>query len=308
MGGRLQRFFARLWRDTGTGWRLARIALLLAAAGVILLVVFESRFIYFPAKYPEGDWRAREPRAVEGRTTARVEDVWLVAEDGVRLHAWHAAPVVGRAGALAPVATDRAVLFLHGNAGNVSHRYEIVEDFAKLPANVLALDYRGYGRSDGAPSEDGLYRDARAAWDYLTETRGVPARRVVIYGESLGGAVAVDLAARVEPCALVVQSSFTSIADMAAEVMPFVPRFLLRTKMNSLEKIARVRAPVLVVHSPADEVVPYKLGRRLYDAAPHPKRFHEIKGAPHNLTHEIGGAAYLGALREFIDSACREQS
>ncbi|HEY9286275.1 MAG TPA: alpha/beta hydrolase, partial [Pyrinomonadaceae bacterium] len=217
----------------------------------------------------------------------------------------HAAPFVGRGGALAPVATDRAVLFLHGNAGNVSHRHEIIESFAALPSNVLALDYRGYGRSDGSPSEEGLYRDARAAWDYLTKTRGFPANRVVIYGESLGGAVAVDLAARVRPCALVVQSSFTSIADMAAEVMPFVPRFLVRTKMNSLEKIARVRAPVLVVHSPADDVVPYKLGRKLYDAAPEPKRFHEIKNAPHNLTHEIGGAAYVAALRDFVDSACK---
>jgi uncharacterized protein len=304
----LRRFLTALWRNTGFGWRLARVAATLAAAGVTLVVVFESRFIYFPAKYPEGDWRVREPRAVEGRTTARIEDVWLTAEDGVRLHAWHAAPVTGRGGALEAVATDRAVLFLHGNAGNVSHRYEIIESFATLPANVLALDYRGYGRSHGTPSEDGLYADAQAAWDYLTQTRGVPADRVVIYGESLGGAVAVDLASRVQPCALVVQSSFTSIADMAAEVMPFVPRFLLRTKMNSLDKIARVRCPVLVVHSPADDIVPYKLGRKLYEAAPEPKRFHEIKDAPHNLTHDIGGAAYLAALREFVDSACREKS
>lgn len=308
MGGTVKLFFARLWRDTGVGWRLARITLLLAAAGLVLLVVFESRFIYFPAKYPEGDWRAREPRAVEGRTTARVEDVWLRTEDGVRLHAWHAAPFVGRGGALEAVATDRAVLYLHGNAGNVSHRYEIIESFAALPAHVLALDYRGYGRSEGKPSEEGLYADARAAWDYLTKTRGFPADRVVVYGESLGGAVAVDLAARVEPCALVVQSSFTSIADMAAEVMPFVPRFLVRTKMDSLEKIARVRAPVLVVHSPADEIIPYRLGRKLYDAAPEPKRFHEIKGAPHNLTHEIGGADYAAALRDFVNSACQQKN
>jgi uncharacterized protein len=300
----LKSFLVNLWGNAGAGWRLARVAALLAAVVPALIVVFESRFIYFPAKYPEGDWRAREPRAVEGRAAARVEDVWLTAADGVRLHAWHAAPVVGRAGALEPVETDRAVLYLHGNAGNISHRREIIESFSSLPANVLALDYRGYGRSEGTPSEEGLYRDARAAWDYLTGTRGVRPDRVVVYGESLGGAVAVDLAARVRPCALVVQSSFTSIADMAAEVMPFVPRFLVRTKMNSLEKIARVRAPVLVVHSPADEVVPYRLGRKLYDAAPGPKRFHEIKGAPHNLTHDIGGAAYLDALREFVDSAC----
>jgi hypothetical protein len=301
----LNRFLVNLWRNTGAPWRLARVVALLAAAGLAYVLVFESKFIYFPSKYPQGDWRAREPRAVEGRVTARVEDVWLTAADGVRLHAWHASPVVGRGGALVPVGTDRTLLYLHGNAGNVSHRREIIERFASLPANVLALDYRGYGRSEGAPSENGLYRDARAALDCLTKSRGVPASRVVVYGESLGGAVAVDLAAQVQPCALVVQSSFTSIADMAAEVMPFVPRFLVRTKMDSLEKIARVSCPVLVVHSPADEVVPYKLGRRLFDAAPGPKRFHEIKNAPHNLTHEVGGAAFINALREFVDSACK---
>jgi uncharacterized protein len=301
-------FIAALWRNEGAGWRLARVVALFAVGALIAIVVFESRFIYFPSKYPEGDWRVREPRAVEGRAAARFEDVWLTARDGVRLHAWHAAPVAGRAGALEPVRTDRALLYLHGNAGNVSHRRAIVEDFASLPAQVLALDYRGYGRSEGAPSEEGLYRDARAAFEYLTRARGVPANRVVIYGESLGGAVAVDLASKVQPCALVVQSGFTSIADMAAEVMPFVPRFIIRTKMNSLEKIARVRAPVLVVHSPADEVVPYRLGRKLYEAAPEPKRFHEIRNAPHNLAFDVGGAAYLDALREFVDSSCGGKS
>jgi fermentation-respiration switch protein FrsA (DUF1100 family) len=301
----LKSFVANSWRNTDAGWRLARIVSLLAAVGLTLIIVFESRFIYFPSKYPEGDWRVREPRAVEGRVSVRVEDVWLTAADGVRLHAWHAAPVVGRGGALEPVAADRTLLYLHGNAGNISHRHEIIERFASLPAHVLALDYRGYGRSDGSPSEEGLYADARAAFDHLTKERGVPPNRVVIYGESLGGAVAVDLASKVQPCALIIQSSFTSIADMAAEVMPFVPRFVIRTKMDSLEKIARVRAPILVVHSPADDVVPYRLGRRLYEAAPEPKRFYEIKNAPHNLTFDIGGAAYINALREFVDSSCK---
>ncbi|MFL6229240.1 MAG: alpha/beta hydrolase, partial [Pyrinomonadaceae bacterium] len=188
--------------------------------------------------------------------------------------------------------------------GNVTHRRDIIDLLVGLPVNVLIIDYRGYGKSEGVPSEEGLYEDARAAWDYLTNARGVRADRIVIYGESLGGAVAVDLASKVKPCGLVVQSSFTSIADMAAELMPLVPHFVIRTKMDSREKIARVSCPKLFVHSPADDVVPYKLGRRLFEAAPEPKRFYEIKGAPHNLTYEIGGAPYLNALEDFIDSNC----
>ena len=300
-----KRFLVNLWRNTEAGWRLARIVLLLAAGGSAYVFVFESRFIYFPVKYPEGDWREREPPAGDGRGAARCEDVWLAAADGVRLHAWFCAPRPARGGAPAAAAPDRAVLFLHGNAGNVSHRRGQIDALAALPASVLIIDYRGYGRSEGSPSEQGLYRDARAAWEHLTGARGFRPDRVAVFGESLGGAVAVDLASRVRPCALVLQSTFTSIADMAAEVMPFVPRFLLRTKMDSLGKMARVRSPVFVAHSPADEIVPYRFGRQLYDAAPEPKRFHEIKNAPHNSAHDIGGAAYYDALREFIDSACR---
>ncbi|MCA1612938.1 MAG: alpha/beta hydrolase [Acidobacteria bacterium] len=298
----MKRFFVNLWRNKNAGWRLARIVILLAAGASAYVVMFESRFIYFPSKYPEGDWREG---AEAGGGAARCEDVWLAAEDGVRLHAWFCAPRAGRDGATEPAAAaDRAVLFLHGNAGNISHRRDQIESLAALPASVFIIDYRGYGRSEGSPGEQGLYRDARAAWEHLTKARGFPPGRVVVYGESLGGAVAVDLASRARPCALVLQSTFTSIADMAAEVMPFVPRFIIRTKMDSLEKMARVKSPVLVVHSPADEIVPYKFGRRLYEAAPEPKQFHEITNAPHNLTHDIGGAAYYAALREFIDSAC----
>jgi fermentation-respiration switch protein FrsA (DUF1100 family) len=305
MQGALKRFLANFWRNKNAGWRVARIALLLYAGALLYAVTFESKFIYFPAKYPEGDWREREPRAEEGRTVARCEDVWLAAEDGVRLHAWFCAPHAARGGALAPVETDRALLYLHGNAGNISHRRDIIDSLAALPAHVLALDYRGYGRSHGEPTEQGLYRDALAAWEYLTKARGFAETRVAVFGESLGGAVAVDLASRVRPCALVLQSTFTSVADMAAEVMPFIPRFLLRTKMDSAAKIARARSPVLVIHSPADEVVPYKFGRRLYDAAPEPKQFYEIKDAPHNSTHEVGGAAYYEAVGKFVESACR---
>jgi fermentation-respiration switch protein FrsA (DUF1100 family) len=268
------------------------------------IMAFESSFIYFPSKYPAGRWELAEPRAVEGRVVARIEDAWFTADDGTRLHGWYCTPYIGRNGLLVPLQSDLALIYLHGNGGNITDRREIAELLVGLRINVLLLDYRGYGKSEGLPSEEGLYADASAAWNYLTKARSMREDRIVIYGESLGGAVAVDLSSKVKPCGLIVQSSFTSIADMAREVMPFAPRFIIRTKMDSLEKIARVSCPKLFVHSPADEIVPYKLGRRLFDAAPEPKSFYEIKGAPHNLAYEIGGAPYLDALKNFIDSAC----
>ncbi|HEY0101221.1 MAG TPA: alpha/beta hydrolase [Pyrinomonadaceae bacterium] len=300
-----KKFIFNLWANKSFGWRMARIVLLLCAGLAGYLMLFEDSFIYFPAKYPAGAWERAELRAREGEIVARVEDVQLVAADGVRLHGWYGTPQVGRGGQLEPVRADSTLLFLHGNAGNISHRYEIVRDFVKLPVNVLIIDYRGYGKSEGRPSEQGLYTDARAAWDYLTTTRAVPASRIVIFGESLGGAVAIDLASKTNACGLVVQSSFTSIGDMAAELMPFIPRFMLRTKMDSLSKITSVSCPKLFIHSQADEIVPYKLGRRLFDAAPAPKQFYEVKGATHNLMFELGGAAYYEALRGFINSSCK---
>jgi len=300
----LKKFIVNLWSNKNFGWRMARIVVLLSMGFAGYVMLFEDSFIYFPARYPAGVWEREKLQVREGEIVARIEDVQLTAADGVRLHGWYCTPQVGRRGALEPVATNRTLLFLHGNAGNISHRYEIIGDLVKLPVNVLIIDYRGYGKSEGSPSEQGLYADARAAWDYLTDVRGIPASQIVIFGESLGGAVAIDLATKTEACALVVQSSFTSIADMAAELLPFVPRFILRTKMDSLSKIKLVSGPKLFIHSEADEIIPYKLGRRLFDAASAPKQFYEVKAAPHNLMYEIGGAAYYEALRNFINSSC----
>ena len=283
---------------------MARILALLVVGLAGYVMLFEDSFIYFPARYPEGIWARDQPRAREGEIVARVEDVQLAASDGVRLHGWFCTPLVGRNGALESVETKRTLLFLHGNAGNISHRYDIIEGLIKLSVNVFIIDYRGYGKSEGRPSEQGLYADARAAWDYLTNARGIPAAHIVIFGESLGGAVAIDLASKVQACGLIVQSSFTSIADMAAEVLPFAPRFMIRTKMDSLSKIAQVSCPKLFVHSEADDIIPYKLGRRLFDAAHAPKQFYDVKNAPHNLTFDIGGAAFYEALRDFINSSC----
>ncbi|HEY0081304.1 MAG TPA: alpha/beta hydrolase, partial [Pyrinomonadaceae bacterium] len=264
----LKKLVVNFWANKNFGWRMARILVLLCACLLGYVMLFEDSFIYFPSKYPEGVWQREPPRASAGQIVAQVEDVQLTTADGVRLHGWYCTPRMGTAGgALEPIETRATLLFLHGNAGNISHRYEIIGDFMQLPANVLIIDYRGYGKSEGRPSEEGLYADARAAWDYLTTARGVPATQIVIFGESLGGAVAIDLATKTNACGLVVQSSFTSVADMAGEVLPFVPRVAIRTKMDSLSKIASVSCPKLFIHSQADEIVPYRLGRILFDAA-----------------------------------------
>jgi fermentation-respiration switch protein FrsA (DUF1100 family) len=304
----LKRFVVNFWRSKDFGWRIARICVLLCACLLGYVMLFEDSFIYFPSKYPEGAWTLEPPRAREGQIVAQVEDVQLTAADGVRLHGWYCTPRIGRAGgALEPVEARATLLYLHGNGGNISHRYDFLEELVRLPVNVLIIDYRGYGKSEGRPSEEGLYMDARAAWEHLTTARGIPPARIVIFGKSLGGAVAIDLATKVEACGLIVQSSFTSVADMAREVLPFVPPFVIRTKMDSLSKIASVSCPKLFVHSQADEIVPYRLGRRLFDAARPPKQFYEVKGAPHNLTNTIGGAPYYEALRAFINASCNAE-
>jgi fermentation-respiration switch protein FrsA (DUF1100 family) len=172
----------------------------------------------------------------------------------------------------------------------------------ELPVQVFIIDYRGYGKSEGKPTERGLYLDARAAWDYLINERRVAPERIVVFGKSLGGVPAIDLASQVTPAGLIVQSSFTSAGDMAAEILPFLPRVLLQTKMDSLGKIQQVRCPKLFIHSRADEIVPYELGRRLYEAAPEPKEFYEVKGSPHNSTYVVGGKPYFEALRNFVQS------
>ena len=301
----LKKFVVNFWANKNFGWRMARICVLLCACFVGYVMLFEDSFIYFPSKYPAGMWEHERPQAREGQIIAQIEDVQFAATDGVRLHGWYCTPHTGRGGGmLEPIQTDRTLLYLHGNAGNISHRSDIINELMKLPVNVFIIDYRGYGKSEGRPSEAGLYADARAAWDHLTTARGIPASSIRIFGESLGGAVAIDLVSKVQPCGLIIQSSFTSIADIAAEVLPFVPPFIIRTKMDSLSKIAQVSCPKLFIHSQADEIIPYRLGRSLFDAAGEPKQFYEVKGASHNTTDVVGGAAYYEALRGFIDSSC----
>lgn len=242
------------------------------------LYVLANRMVFYPMRYPEGFWGLQEDLGVE--------DVRLTASDGIRIHAWW------RPVADAPVAT----LFLHGNAGNITHRGRHFRALAAAGSAVLILDYRGYGRSDGSPSEAGLYRDADAAYHWLLER--FPARRIVIHGESLGGAVAVDLASRRECAGVVLEAPFNSAGAVAGKVLPGLGRLLIFS-FNSKSKIRGVRAPLLFIHGRNDEVIPYSLGRDLYEAAPEPKAFWTLEAAGHNDIPESAGEAYVDRLAAF---------
>lgn len=275
--------------------------MLLLLLGIwVAALLFEDKFIFLPARYPDGMWEVRDDPTPGDRVVPKIEDCEFHTIDGVRLHGWFCTPY--RNGA--PVPADMVVLFFHGNAGNITSRYDLITCLMELPVKVFIIDYRGYGKSEGKPSEKGLYRDARAAWEYLVTQRAVSAGRIVIFGKSLGGAPAIDLAAHVRPAGLIVQSTFTSIPDMAAAVM-HIPRFLVRTRMDSINKIGFVSCPKLFIHSPADEVVPFEMGKRLFEAAREPKRFFEVPDCPHNETHVRAGPRYWDALRDFIRSCAR---
>ena len=290
-----------LWRSNGLLWRTARIMLMVSIVTLVLLMAFEDKLIYFPTRYPDGWWTVSETCAREGEILPSVEDCHFTTSDAVLLHGWYCTPLRCEGGTGVPVQAETVLLWFHGNAGNISYRYDMMRAMMELPVRVFIIDYRGYGKSEGKPTEQGLYLDARAAWDYLVNDRRVAPDHIVIFGKSLGGVPAIDLASQVEPAGLIVQSSFTSAGDMAATVLPFLPRGFLRTKMDSVSKVPRVRCPKLFIHSRTDEVVPFELGRRLYEAAPEPKEFYEVKGAPHNSTYIVGGKSYFEALRSFIN-------
>lgn len=292
-----------IWWVRLTRYRRVRFVIALALFVFFLyvgLMWFEESMIFYPMVYPQGDWDVDYLPAREGEIKPRIEDVALTASDGVRLHGWFCTPQTIAGRVVRNVAADPVLLFFHGNAGNITHRLPILEVLVQIPACVFILDYRGYGKSEGRPSETGLYRDARAAWRYLVEERGIPAEHVVLFGNSLGGAVAIELAQDVRAAGLIAQSSFTSIPDMAALTFPFVPRFLVRTQFASLDKVGRLTLPKLFVHGNADELVPLAMGRRLYDAAAPPKAFYEVPGADHNDLVYIGGAPYLERIRAFV--------
>ena len=197
------------------------------------------------------------------------EDVTLNTADNVQLHGWY----------IAQQQSEQVLLFFHGNAGNISHRRDSIELFHRLGLNVFIIDYRGYGKSRGKPDEQGLYRDAAAAWDYLTEEKGIVSDHILIFGRSLGGAVAARLASRVQARGLILESTLSSARDFARAVFPVLSRLVFtRYNFNTAENIQRVHYPVLVLHSPDDSIMPFHLGEKIFQAAQQPKHFVHMRG------------------------------
>ena len=266
------------------GLLLGLAAVLLAVTA--LMLVLEKQLIYFPQKA-----LPLTPATIG----LRFEEARLQAEDGVSLDAWHL-PLEG---------ARFTFLVCNGNAGNMAYRLDRAQLMqAELGASVLLFDYRGFGRSAGRPDEAGTYRDARAAYRFLVEAKGLAPDSLVLFGESLGAAIATHLAVENSAAGLILESPFTSIADMARAAYPFLPPVgpLIRTRYETLAKVPRVSMPVFVLHGERDEIVPFAQGRRVFEAAPQPKRFFAIPAAGHNDTYLVGGDAYWRALREFLGS------
>lgn len=249
----------------------------------VLLYLQQPSMVYYPIKALDGspkDWGLP------------FENIQLTADDGTRLHGWF----------IPNNKSDKVVLFFHGNAGNISHRRESVAIFHRLGLSVLIFDYRGYGLSQGKPSELGTYHDARAAWRYLTEQRKINPKNIILFGRSLGGAVATKLAGEVEASGLIVESTFSSARDMANRIMPVIAYVVwLRFDYNTAANIKKVHYPVLIVHSPEDDIIPYKLGQKIFAAANEPKTFLKMKG-DHNNGFYLSGQGYVKGLKGFIDS------
>ena len=192
-------------------------------------------------------------------------------------------------------------LFSHGNAGNIADRLESIDLLMSYGLSVLAYDYGGYGKSTGRPSEKRCYADAQAMWDWLTKTKGIPPEKIVLFGRSLGGGITADLAAKVKPAAVVLESTFLSTADVAAEMLPFLPmRWLIRYRFDNQSKVGKIRCPLLIIHSPDDTVIPYRNGVELFKLAPEPKRLLEIHG-DHNDGFVLSMDAYRACWLEFLE-------
>ena len=256
---------------------------------VLTLFFFQSHLLYLP------NVPSRDVVVTPAAAGLAYEAVTIITEDGVTLDGW-----------FVPVSQARGLLlFFHGNAGNISHRLDSLKIFNELGLATLIFDYRGYGRSEGEPSEEGTYRDAEAVWRFVTEGWHLPPREVVLFGRSLGAAIAAHLATRHTPGALIIESAFTSVPDMAAELYPFLPaRWLARFRYSTQADLVSVVCPLLIVHSRDDEIIPFAHGQRLFAVANEPKRLLELRGG-HNDGFLVTRHTYVDGLHTFLQAHLR---
>jgi uncharacterized protein len=246
-------------------------------------MIFEEHLIFVPSRYPIGDWHP---------VGLQCEDVAFETQDGVRLHGWYCS-----------VPHPRCVfLMAHGNAGNITHRVDRIRAWQQsLNASVFVFDYRGYGRSAGKPNEPGVYQDARAAYRWLTVGKGTAPDDVVLFGESLGTAVVLQLALEVPLRALILESPFTSAVDVGQQAFPWLPvRWIMRNRFASIEKIGQYHGPLLIIHGTQDTIIPFTMGQTLFARANEPKRFYAVAGADHNEVAVVGGRLYMQVMDAFL--------
>lgn len=259
------------------------VYILVATAFVVMyLRYFEHKSLYFPTK---------EIEFVPGDIGLPYEDVYLDTSDGIKLNAWF----------VPAKDPEWTVLFCHGNGGNIGHRIDKIEILNKLGLDIFIFDYRGYGKSSGRPSEQGLYRDAKAAYDYLVYRKRILPERIIVYGESLGGAVAVDLTTKRKTKALITESVFSSTKDVAKVVYPFFPAFIISSKFDAVSKIKNITTPILIIHSRGDEIIPFDQSLKLLKASPEPKKHLVLKGS-HNTCYQDSKDLYISGILEFLQN------
>jgi uncharacterized protein len=258
--------------------------LLIAVAGYIALVgllyLMQSSMIFIPDRNVSAD---------PGVIGLQWMNVRFETEDGKRLHGWYI-----------PNETSRYVLlFSHGNAGNISHRLGFLERLYERGFSTFIYDYRGYGNSEGRPSEKGIHKDIDAAWNYLIHELEYNADEIILFGRSLGGPFSAKLASVKNPGGLILESTFTSAKDVATDLYPFIPPSIVRFQLDTISQLQRITVPVLVMHSRDDEIIPYHHGQALFEAAQEPKYFSELRGG-HNDNYIASGEFYFNELRRFL--------
>jgi len=269
------------------GFLMAVVWIVVIAAGFYIILagylfIFQSNYVYYPERIVSSD-----PSYI-GLT---FENISFETNDGLTLSGW-----------FIPKEDSRGVLlFCHGNAGNIGHRLDSIQLFHELGLEIFIFDYRGYGNSEGKPTEQGTYEDVQAAWQYLIQERQVDQKKIIVFGRSLGGAIASWLASNNMPGILVLESTFTSLPDIAATVYPYLPvRLLSRFEYDTLDYLRNVNCPTLIIHSRNDEMMPFVFGQKLYKIAPEPKKFLELSGS-HNEGFLTSGSDYQAGINTFLN-------